>query len=48
MIEGAPDSAWSQLDLPEPVSTSIVQLEVLRRERDDYVHLDEIELYTQP
>jgi hypothetical protein len=48
MIEGAPDSAWSQLDLQEAVSTSVVQLEILRRERDDYVHIDEIELYTNP
>jgi hypothetical protein len=48
MLEGAPDSAWSQLDLPEPVTTTVVQLEILRRERDDYVHLNEIELYTKP
>jgi hypothetical protein len=46
LLEGAPDSAWSQIDLEEPVSTSVVQLEILRRERDDYVHIDEIELYT--
>ena len=48
MVENAADSAWSQIELSEPVSTSVIQLEILRRERDDYVHLTEIELYTKP
>jgi hypothetical protein len=48
MVEGAPDSTWSQIDLPSPVETSVVRLEILRRERDDYVHVDEIELYSKP
>ncbi len=46
MLRGVPERAWSQLDLPEAVTTSIVRLEVLRLKRDDYVHLNEVELYS--
>lgn len=44
----AASGEWSQLDLPETVETSSVHLELLRLERDNYVHVAEIELYTDP
>ncbi|HEX2463776.1 MAG TPA: glycosyltransferase family 39 protein [Thermoanaerobaculia bacterium] len=39
---------WSQIDLREPVETTTVRIELLRLERDDNVHLSEIELYAAP
>ena len=45
MLRDVPERTWSQLDLPEAVTTSVIRLEVLRVERDDYVHLNEVELY---
>lgn len=48
MLEAVPDSAWSQIDLDPPQATSVVRLEILRRERDDFVHVNEIELYSKP
>ena len=46
VIQNAADGAWSSLELEQSVETSVVRLEVLRRERDDYVHLNEVELWT--
>jgi hypothetical protein len=48
LVEGVPERTWSQIDLPAAVETSVVRLEILRRERDDYVHVGEIELYAEP
>lgn len=45
MIRDAPQDDWSRIDLPEPVETKYVRIEVLRIERDDYVHLNELEIY---
>jgi hypothetical protein len=39
---------WSQLDLPEPVETKLVRIELLRIEGDDNVHVSELELYAAP
>jgi hypothetical protein len=39
---------WSQLDLPEPVETNRVRIELLRVEGDDNVHVSELELYAAP
>lgn len=44
-VSGAPAKQWSLLELPEPVETSVVRIEVLRLDRDDYVHLNEIALF---
>jgi hypothetical protein len=43
---GVSERAWSQIELLEPVETSVVRLEILRLERDDFVHIGEIELYS--
>ena len=48
MAVAKPERTWSQIDLPEAVETSVVRLELLRLERDDYVHVNEIELYQEP
>ena len=45
LLSAAPPAEWTQIDLPKPVETRSVTLELLRLERDDYVHLNEIELY---
>jgi hypothetical protein len=47
-VASAPPGAWSQLDLASTVETTTVRIEILRLERDDYVHLCEIELYAAP
>jgi hypothetical protein len=43
-----PERTWSAIDLPEAVETSAVRIEALRLERDDYVHVNEIELWVEP
>jgi hypothetical protein len=43
-IREAAAETWSRIDLPEPVVTSELQLELRRLERDDHVHLNEVEL----
>ena len=48
LAENVPERTWSQIDLPGPVETSVVRLEFLRLERDDFVHVSEIELYAEP
>jgi hypothetical protein len=46
MVRDAPDGAWSAIQLEQAQDTTVVRIEVLRVERDDFVHLNEIELYT--
>ena len=41
----APGDAWSRMDLPTAVSTRRLTLEIVRPGPDDYVHVNEIELY---
>ena len=48
VIRNAADEVWSALELEQSVETSVVRLELLRREGDDYVHLNELELWTEP
>jgi hypothetical protein len=48
IAQSVPERAWSQIDLAGVVETSVVRLEILRLERDDYVHVNEIELYVEP
>jgi hypothetical protein len=45
LATNVPDRQWSQISLPAAVETSVVRIEILRLERDDYVHANEIELY---
>lgn len=47
IIRSVPSEQWSRLDLEKPTKTKKVRLEVLRIERDNYVHLNEVEMYTQ-
>ncbi len=42
-----PPDTWSYIALPEAISTSEVRFEVLRLERDNFVHLNEIELFVE-
>jgi hypothetical protein len=39
------DGEWSILAWPEGLKTDQVKIEVLRKTRDNYVHLNEIEMY---
>jgi hypothetical protein len=39
------DGEWSTIAWPEGVKTSEVKIEVLRKTRDNFVHLNEIEIY---
>jgi hypothetical protein len=48
LIREAADEQWSRMDLPEPVETAEVRLEVRRLLRDDYVHVNEVELLIEP
>jgi hypothetical protein len=45
LATNVPDRQWSQISLPAAVETNVVRIEILRIERDDYVHANEIELY---
>ena len=45
LIAEASEEAWSQIDLEEPIETSEVVIEIRRLQRDDFVHLNELELY---
>jgi len=45
LATNVPERQWSQISLPAAVETSVVRIEILRLERDDYVHANEIELY---
>jgi hypothetical protein len=44
---GIPERVWSQIDLPEAVKTNVVKIEALRLERDDFVHVNEVELWVE-
>ncbi|HVS09818.1 MAG TPA: hypothetical protein VMS76_08075, partial [Planctomycetota bacterium] len=43
-----PEWEWSSIEPPEGEPTSRVRLEILRLERDDYVHVSELELWVDP
>jgi hypothetical protein len=45
MVTDAPATEWSAILIETPKETSVVRLEVLRLERDNFVHLNDIELY---
>jgi hypothetical protein len=46
-VNEIPERVWSQIDLPEAVKTTGVRIEALRLERDDFVHVNEIELWVE-
>jgi hypothetical protein len=48
VVRAAADKEWSRINLNEPVETSQVRLEVRRLVRDDYVHVNEVELLIAP
>ena len=48
LVESAPEHDWSQIDFEPAVESGVVRFEFLRLERDDYVHVGEIELYAEP
>jgi hypothetical protein len=45
LVSNVAEREWSQISLPAVVDTNVVRVEILRLERDDYVHANEIELY---
>ena len=48
LVRGAAEEQWSRVELPEPVATAEVQIEIARLVRDDFVHVNEIELLIEP
>ena len=44
----SPDSNWVVFSAGSGGSTGEVRLEILRLQRDDYVHVNEIELWVEP
>lgn len=44
LLRQAAEEEWSRIDLPEPVETREVRLRIRRLQRDDYVHVNEVEL----
>ena len=45
VIREAAEEAWSEIDFPEAQETQSVRLEIRRLQRDNYVHVNEIEFY---
>jgi hypothetical protein len=48
VVQNASGQAWSAIELQYAARTEVVRVELLRRQRDDFVHLNEIELWTEP
>ncbi|HVR28068.1 MAG TPA: hypothetical protein VMS86_00925 [Thermoanaerobaculia bacterium] len=44
LVRGAAEEEWSRIDLPRPIETTEVRLELRRLVRDNYVHINEVEL----
>lgn len=45
VVDNVIEGQWSEVSWPEGVRTKTVKVQVLRKVRDNYVHLNEIELY---
>lgn len=45
VIREAAEEAWSEIDFPEAQETQSARLEIRRLQRDNYVHVNEIEFY---
>jgi hypothetical protein len=48
LVRAAAPDVWSAIVLPEDVETDTVRVTLRRLERDDYVHVNEIELWASP
>ena len=48
LTQGVAERTWSRIDLESAVETDVVRVETLRLERDDYVHVNELELWVEP
>jgi hypothetical protein len=47
LLSRVPERTWSTIELPEAIETEAVRIEALRLERDDYVHVNELELWAE-
>ena len=47
IVRSAVAKEWSWIDLPTAVKTLSVRIELKRLQRDNFVHLNEIEFYSQ-
>ncbi|HVS11731.1 MAG TPA: hypothetical protein VMS76_17820 [Planctomycetota bacterium] len=47
ILRGVPERVYSPIPLPETVETSQIRFEFRRLERDDYVHVSELELWSE-
>lgn len=47
MVRDAPAEEWSRIDLGQAMETQLVRIALLRIERDNYVHVNEVELYAE-
>ena len=45
VVREAAEEAWSEIDLPEARETQSARLQIRRLQRDNYVHINEIEFY---
>jgi hypothetical protein len=48
VIRDASSQSWSGIELERSVETGTVRVELLRRQRDDFVHVNEIEIWVEP
>jgi hypothetical protein len=48
VIRDASSQSWSGIELEQSVETGVVRVELLRRQRDDFVHVNEIEIWVEP
>ena len=47
MVRGAAEEQWSRIDFEKPIETAEVRIEVRRLVRDNYVHVNEVELLVE-
>lgn len=47
VIRGAAEEQWSRIDFEKPMETAEVRIEVRRLVRDNYVHVNEVELLVE-
>lgn len=45
VVTNIPDSTWSVINYSKSIKTSVVTVEVLRKTRDNFVHVNEVEIY---
>ncbi len=47
-MRDAPAELWSGIELKEPIETRVVRVLLQRLERDNFVHLNEVEVWLAP